>query len=383
VKVWDARRGTLTCELAVRGSADVQFSPDGRHLVTGSGPDYAVWDVGSWALRRRIPRSGAGGLPGPMAFSPDGRVLAIAKTRSLVQLVEFETGRELTTLEPAGLPNVTALGFSPDGRLLTVTFQTAGIQAWDLGEIRRGLASIGLDWQATSADGPGAPPSQAVQAIEVEDAPWLKPLSRGEALAGSGHWHEAALAFGEAIASGADHAEAWTRLALLQWAEGDRTGYQVACRKLLQAFDAAELKPRLANEIAWACAVGSEAVDDYTRVVRLAEVAATGGSPGQGPSTLGAALFRAGRLEEAVRHLDRSVEVQGADGSPFDALFLAMAHQRLGRVQEARDWLRRGTAASPPAMQRPGKRGDGSWMTPLGLALLRREATSLIGSAGR
>jgi tetratricopeptide (TPR) repeat protein len=266
---------------------------------------------------------------------------------------------------------------------LIVTIHAAAIQAWDLDEILRGLASIGLDWPATAADRTDAPPPPAIRAIEVGDVPWLKSLSNGEALAGSGRWHEAALAFDEAIASGANHAEAWTRHALLRWSEGDGTGYRAACRHLLQAFEAAELSPRVANEIAWACALGSGAVDDYTRVVRLAEVAVTGGPTAHHPNMLGAVLYRAGRLEEAVRHLDRSVETQGAGGSPFDALFLAMAHQRLGRAGQARDWLRRGSAAPPLAMFSPGRRGDGSWMPPLGHALLLREATSLIGSAGR
>ena len=100
-------------------------------------------------------------------------------------------------------------------------------------------------------------------------------------------------------------------------------------------------------------------------------------------NTLGAALYRAGRFEEAVRQLDRSVEAHGAGGTPFDALFLAMAHHRLGRVEQARDWLRRGTAAARAAKRQANPRDDGSsWISRLELEILGREAASLI-DAGR
>ena len=113
VKVWDARRGTLARELAVEGSADVLFSPDGRSLVTASGDEYAIWDVGSWTRRLQLPRIQATGLPGQAAFSPAGGVLAITTTRSLVQLVDAESGRELATLEAPEPKNVSVARFQP------------------------------------------------------------------------------------------------------------------------------------------------------------------------------------------------------------------------------------------------------------------------------
>ena len=116
VKVWDLNRGTLARDLAVEGSADVLFSPDGRSLVTASGDEYAIWDVGSWTPRLQLPRIQAIGLPGQAAFSPDGHVLAITTTRSLVQLVDAESGRELATLEPPEPKNISVIRFSPDGR---------------------------------------------------------------------------------------------------------------------------------------------------------------------------------------------------------------------------------------------------------------------------
>ena len=376
VKVWDARRGTLAREVAVEGSADVLFSPDGRSLVTASGDEYAKWDLNSWSRRLQVPRKQAIGVPGMAAFSPAGGALAITRTRSLVQLVDAESGRELATLEAPEPKNVSALGFNPDGRLLVAALDGARIQVWDLGAIRRELESLGLDWPTAKGAVSVASPMLTPTQIVVDDAPWMGPLARGEELARSGRWDDAAVAFEEAIASGARHVDAQARRVLLRQARGDKTAYGEACRQLLQLFESSEPVPRVANTIAWACALGSGALIDYSRVVHLAEIATASRPTSSRLNTLGAILYRAGRFEDAVRQLRRAVEVHGADGTPHDALFLAMAHHQLGHADEARRWLRLGTAVDPIALLGGG--GDTSWIPKLELEILRREAAAII-----
>ena len=112
-------------------------------------------------------------------------------------------------------------------------------------------------------------------------------------------------------------------------------------------------------------------------------VGAASGPASNRLSTLGAAFYRAGRFEEAVRQLDRSVEAHSARGTPFDALFLAMAYHRLGLAVQARDWLRRGTAAARTAMREANPRDGTSWIPRLQLEILGREAASLINPDGR
>jgi serine/threonine protein kinase/WD40 repeat protein len=377
VKVWDANRGTLARDLAVEESADVLFSPDGRSLVTASGDEYAIWDLGSWTPRLRLPRIQAIGLPGQAAFSPDGHVLAITTTRSLVQLVDAESGRELASLEAPEPKNISVIRFSPDGRLLIVVLGAGGIRVWDLGAIRHELESLGLNWPTATGAGPAASPVRIPEQIVVEDAPWLAPLARGEDLARLSRWDDATVAFEEAIASGARHVDAHTRRVLLRRARGNETAYSQACRQLLQMFEASDLVPRVANDIAWACSLGSGAVEDYSRVIQLAEVAAASGPRSERLNTLGAVLYRAGRYPESIRQLTRSVEVHGAGGTPYHALFLAMAHHQLGHGDLARRWLRQGRSVEPIAMSGPGA-SDTSWISRLELEILRREASAII-----
>jgi hypothetical protein len=92
---------------------------------------------------------------------------------------------------------------------------------------------------------------------------------------------------------------------------------------------------------------------------------------------LGAILYRAGRSHESIRQLTRSVEVHRAGGTPYQALFLAMAQHQLGHAHEARHWLWVGRSVDPIAMRDPGDR-DTSWISRLELNILRREASAMI-----
>jgi hypothetical protein len=55
-----------------------------------------------------------------------------------------------------------------------------------------------------------------------------------------------------------------------------------------------------------------------------------------------------------------------------------MAHHQLGHAEEARRWLRLGTAVDPLATQTPSALGGTSWIAPLELEILRREASAMI-----
>jgi serine/threonine protein kinase/WD40 repeat protein len=380
VKIWDVQSGALVRDLPVNESAEVVFSPDGRRLLTASGKEYVIWDTNTWELLVRIPRSQSSGLPGVAAFSPDGRLLAIARSRSTVQLVNAWTGVEQATLEAPEPRNVSGLGFSPDGRLLTVTFGAPNVLVWDLDAIQRGLAVLGLNWPAPNGRRAVPLAEPGPLAIVVEPAPWLAHMERGESLAYSGRWDEAAAAFDAAIAAGAPHVEARFRRALFLRARDDGTAYREACQELLRTFEMTDISPRTVNDIAWTCALGTAAVDDYASLIRLVERAIAARPEPSRLNTLGALLYRAGRFTDAVRQLERTVEVHGAGGTAYDSVFLAMAHCQLGNVKAAREWFRRASLPAPVDMFKPQASGATSWIPQLELQVLRREAAAMVAS---
>jgi hypothetical protein len=78
--------------------------------------------------------------------------------------------------------------------------------------------------------------------------------------------------------------------------------------------------------------------------VRLAEFAVNGADEyfkAHALRALGAALYRAGRCDAAIRRLEEAIPLQGRTSVPPDWPFLAMAHHRLGHRDEARRWLER------------------------------------------
>jgi hypothetical protein len=123
-------------------------------------------------------------------------------------------------------------------------------------------------------------------------------------------------------------------------ASGDLSAYRVAASKLLSRFRKAS-DPNTLNNAAWICIYAPDAGADLTVPVLMAEAALAGYPDGQKRfvlNTLGAALCRAGRIDEAIARLDESVKESGG-GVPQDWVFLAMAHHKKGHADEARRWL--------------------------------------------
>ena len=143
VTVWEMATMQPIKELLVKGNAMALFSPKGEWLATGSEEEYRLWKVGCWEPGLEFPRDRAGDMFGRMAFSPDGRILALLRGRnSDVRLVSIPGGQELATLD-TGPP----LCFSGDGTLLATAGEDArSVLVWNLPLIRERLAALNLDW---------------------------------------------------------------------------------------------------------------------------------------------------------------------------------------------------------------------------------------------
>ena len=143
VKIWEAQSGTFVRDVISDYTSTARFSPDGRWLVTISSAAYRFWEAGSWQPRHSVPRDGTMRGGGPMAFSPDGSLLAVSHLKQGVRLVESSTGRKIATLDSE---DQWPLCFSPDGTQLVTADLTGVVRIWDLRRLREGLAKLNLDW---------------------------------------------------------------------------------------------------------------------------------------------------------------------------------------------------------------------------------------------
>ena len=117
--------------------AEIAFSPDGRLLAVASSIGVYLYAAADLREVRFLPTDS----PVPsVAFSPDGRALASASDDRTIRLWDAASGALLRTL--AGHTSwVRSVAFSPDGRLLASGSEDNTIRLWDAasGQLLRAL----------------------------------------------------------------------------------------------------------------------------------------------------------------------------------------------------------------------------------------------------
>jgi hypothetical protein len=150
--------------------------------------------------------------------------------------------------------------------------------------------------------------------------------------------------------------------------------------------------------LGWSCVLSPSSGADPAQLVSLAEKGLATRIEwwrGRNVILLGAALYRAGRFEDALKPLTESTTfnwVRHRRDIIYIWFFLAMAHQRLGHAEEARRWLDKGIQATEEALKPPPEPAEKSidpngaiapdWHRKLTFQLLRQEALELIRGPG-
>jgi tetratricopeptide (TPR) repeat protein len=233
------------------------------------------------------------------------------------------------------------------------------------------------------------------KAIALDGSRITAYINRGDCVASLGKLAEALKDFEEVVV--ARERDFWNesllerglirqRLALLQIATGDRRGYR---RVAEQAYETLELTAPIQDDDAashaWVCVYAPGALDDPGRFARL--IVGEDPRPGwylrlsrDGPfaGLIGAALYRAGRYDDAAKVLKQAVKRPEEAGS-VAFFFMAMTLQKLGQSEEAMATLAKvieWTEANGKTIE------DGwSWSRKLEFRLIRKEAESLIRRA--
>jgi WD40 repeat protein/serine/threonine protein kinase/tetratricopeptide (TPR) repeat protein len=397
VRLWDlATRKLLIPPLRDQGPAEgvfagvyagEAFSPDGKSIATGSRDGTSrVWDTTTGqpigpALRH--PSKVA------VAFLADGKTLF---TQSTVVARLFPVPPDLPDeLErvAAWVEVITGLRLDNQQGLIQVLDNAAWLERRERLMQLGGPPETGPDQRLDPILFGPDPTARAKSFIErkqwaaaeaaFDEAMRARPFNlaivqeRGELYAKRALWSEAAAYYATQAKQYPDVAPLHYGHVLSLLASGDEAGVRRACSELLDRYGRSS-GSLTANDVAWYCVLAPDAVADRAAPVRLAQSAVDGAPAAAKPvylNTLGAALYRAGRFQEAVSRLEEGIRGRGDESLPQDWVFLAMAHRQLGHDAEARGWLDRLRA------YRPNERPKYDW-NELEIRLLRREAEAVI-----
>jgi len=315
VCIWDVDSGRLLHTIDQPSCCMVQFSPDGKWLVTNSA-DLTVWRTETWSRACQPDVPGQVIIGVRTCFTPDGRMLAVSDSTARIHLINPADGTEFATLTDPNQHIVSRMTFSPNGNQLAVASDANGgvFHVWDLAAIRDELHQRHLDL-----------PSETLLASRfVRDSKEL------------GH-----------VRFVAD--ERFTQLEAVQQIQRARLAAEEFDLRSARAAiaRAIELQPNDAlacNNLAWLLATGPLPLRDASTAITLARRASQDESMTSAErslflNTLGVALFRAGKIDEAVATLNRSLEIPPTESQPFDLFFLSMCHARRGDQTAARDFF--------------------------------------------
>jgi WD40 repeat protein len=138
VRLWDARTGGLGTVLRhtnrVRALA---FSPDNTWLVSGCDDDdrLLIWDFATRQHRQVM--AGPGKTLAALAVSPDGARIAAQDLDGTLRVTDAATGQEVFSTRLPGRNAVTrsevrgTLAYSPDGRWLALVADRSTVALWD------------------------------------------------------------------------------------------------------------------------------------------------------------------------------------------------------------------------------------------------------------
>jgi serine/threonine-protein kinase len=182
------------------------------------------------------------------------------------------------------------------------------------------------------------------QALQLDPNLAVASHYQGMAHAARKEWNKAVRCYERALkANSVTGGHIWFEFAAALLLSGDQKGYEKACAHLIDQYGKS---PGLrAYHVARTCTLAADAVAQPAQAGSLAEKELKAAAGKFWSLTeQGALHYRAGQHQEAAALFEQSLRASALPGQAVVSwLWLALAQQRLGKVQEARRWLDKAT----------------------------------------
>ncbi|GAA2095767.1 TIR domain-containing protein [Microlunatus panaciterrae] len=117
--------------VAAADVSSVAWSPDGRSLAVRTGRSAALFSSADGALLRTLATDSAAEVLTSLAWSPDGRSIAASTSSGAVARWDIRSASRLPTAEPRRATIASSVSWSPDGAVLASTHSDGAVQLWD------------------------------------------------------------------------------------------------------------------------------------------------------------------------------------------------------------------------------------------------------------
>jgi WD40 repeat protein/tetratricopeptide (TPR) repeat protein len=217
--------------------------------------------------------------------------------------------------------------------------------------------------------------------------PWEPHAQRGRGHAERKEWSQAAAAFEKARVLKADAPRFWYRYALVHLRAGDLAAYRRACQNSAERYGSSR-DPEELNWLVWTCLLHPKSPVDPAQIVQWAKRAVDLRQDSSADihdyyNALGAAYYRAGKMDDAVRWLKAAVS---AGNNAWEWFFLAMAYAQTGQMDQAGRSFARGKEWLADRIRKGGQQSDSMslfWDFQVHAELLQEEAEKLIKTKKR
>lgn len=353
--VWNVPTGqkSVTFDDAPADISAIAIDRDGRQVALGARTgEIQIRDARTGRVTATLlghPQKITG-----LSFTPDGSRLASVAADGVVKF--WDTVAAVVVLSLRGHATWdTAITFSPDGNHCLVGGWDGFLRIWSINDPHADAADIRKDRQANwhrfhAIDGTTTrrfhvAAHHSGQLIELAPTVWQHYHRCSSALAELGEWDRAEAVFEKATALPKCGSDVFVNYGDSYLRKGDVDGYLRVCRLTRERFESSTNSDDI-NSLLWLCALHPAAAGiakDLIPVGKATLARATPKARDELLNTVGALYYRAGDLDEAVKHFHESIKHQGKGGYFEDWVFLTMAYHKQGHSEKAKEYFDRVT----------------------------------------